>query len=274
MVRTGAQGTVQWRTYLSGERSMINQAETHVLMNEGAWQKLWSRVTGRDPSGAPRDIDWNKDVMVLICLGQRPTGGYSVQIESIRWKDAGTITVRFSERQPAPGALTTEALTAPFVIAKVQRPVGNFTFEKVPGTTVGTWPRVDPPNWGGNDVQIIPIEWEHLASGTLRIAPARQTAVLDDADELDRYVKGILGLTSSRFRVNFSRDVVVALHGEASRTTPLEVEVSRVMLRRDGMVAIYWGVSADDAPDGLPGSPYTLITVPRYTTEPVFFRQR
>ncbi len=275
MIRTGSPGTVQWRTYMQGERTLIKGFETHVVFNEGAWQKLWQRMTGRDPSTAARDIDWNKDVLVVICLGQRNTGGYRVAVQGMTQKDASTILVKFYETAPAPGTVVPEALTQPYVIAKVQRPVGVFQFEKVQGPTVGTWPKITPPlNDDWNNTDTIPLRWSLLSTGMLAQAPARQTAVLDDASEYERYVTGVLGGSAPRDRINWSEEIVLAMHGEVSTGATTEVVVSRVMLDRRGTVAVFWTVDRDDAPSRERGSPYTLIRVPRYSTAPLFFRAR
>ncbi len=58
--------------------------------------------------------------------GQKPTGGYSIEITDI--KRTGTVlAVTVSERRPASGSFTTQALTSPFVAVSIPRPPSGAT---------------------------------------------------------------------------------------------------------------------------------------------------
>jgi len=63
---------------------------------------------------------------VVAYQGQKPTGGYSIEITGI--KRTGTVlAVTVSERRPASGSLTTQALTSPFVAVSIPRPPSGAT---------------------------------------------------------------------------------------------------------------------------------------------------
>ncbi|UFJ42957.1 protease complex subunit PrcB family protein [Brevibacillus humidisoli] len=75
---------------------------------EEAWQAI-RKEGGYDV------IDQNETRYVVIGAGQRPTGGYSLQIDRIENKN-GKIIVYVVEKKPAPSALTTQAITYPSLV--------------------------------------------------------------------------------------------------------------------------------------------------------------
>ena len=51
-------------------------------------------------------------MVIVVAVGMRPTGGYSVRIEEIR-PGAGLIDVHAREEKPGPHCVTTQAITYP-----------------------------------------------------------------------------------------------------------------------------------------------------------------
>lgn len=73
--------------------------------------------------------------------GEKPTGGYSVAVESARLS-GGRVTVRLALREPPPDAMVTQALTYPYAVALLRdvHPEGmEFTFTGSGGQELG-WP--------------------------------------------------------------------------------------------------------------------------------------
>jgi pyruvate/2-oxoglutarate dehydrogenase complex dihydrolipoamide acyltransferase (E2) component len=73
--------------------------------------------------------------------GEKPTGGYSVGVESARL-EGGEVTVRLSLEEPAPDAIVTQALTYPYaaaVIRGIDPGEVLFVFEDGDGQRLG-WP--------------------------------------------------------------------------------------------------------------------------------------
>ncbi len=51
--------------------------------------------------------------------GEKPTGGYSLAVESARI-EGDQVTVRLRLKEPLPGAMVTQALTYPYAVAVVR----------------------------------------------------------------------------------------------------------------------------------------------------------
>lgn len=75
-----------------------------------------------------KDIDWGKHMLVVVTVGVRRTGGYRVEIVSLRVKD-GTLVVNWKLHTPAAGAVVTQALTYPSQMALVERFRGSVRFD-------------------------------------------------------------------------------------------------------------------------------------------------
>ncbi len=92
-----------------------------LVRTEQEWEDLWSRIgANRIPRPAPPPVDFSNEVVVVAALGTRPTGGYAIRIDSLRY-DKDTLHVAVTSVSPGPGCLTTQALTAPVAAAAVER---------------------------------------------------------------------------------------------------------------------------------------------------------
>lgn len=89
--------------------------------------------------------DSGKGTYLISYWGEKPTGGYSLTVESARLR-GNRVTVRLALEEPPPDAILTQALTYPYVVAGVRDvdPQKDFSFVDQDGRELG-WPvrRVD-----------------------------------------------------------------------------------------------------------------------------------
>jgi hypothetical protein len=74
------------------------------------------------------DIDWDKQMLVVVSAGMKRTGGYRVEILALPVKD-GTLTVRWKLHSPAPDSIVTQAITYPAEMVLVERVAGAVKFD-------------------------------------------------------------------------------------------------------------------------------------------------
>jgi len=125
-------------------------------------EKIFSNAPGQGPrkpnvilapsaSALSRELgaeipDSGRGTYLISYWGEKPTGGYSLSVESARLR-GNRVTVRFGLKEPTPDAILTQALTYPYVVAVV-RDVDpgekDFSFVDQDGRQLG-WPvrRVD-----------------------------------------------------------------------------------------------------------------------------------
>lgn len=105
---------------------------THlVIRDQAAWDDAWARLgdaISPFPSPARPQVDFASHMIVLVALGVRPSGGYSVVIESAVTKD-GDIVVTAREVSPGPGCFVTSNLTEPVDLARLPAVSGPVRFE-------------------------------------------------------------------------------------------------------------------------------------------------
>jgi hypothetical protein len=95
-----------------------------VAADEDAWRRAWKRV-GKD---AP-PLDFSKFVGVMVFVGEKPTGGWTVAFDEPAAK-GDDLVVRY--RVPKPGGFTTQAFAQPWKARAFPRPKGRVIVEAAP----------------------------------------------------------------------------------------------------------------------------------------------
>jgi hypothetical protein len=105
---------------------------THVFRTPSEYNLFWSAKYPGPPPGIgmpvapPPIVDFETELVVVVELGLRDTGGYRVDIGGVA--DTGTgLRVNWIERTPS-GCMVTQDDTRPFVMAAVTRRDGAVTF--------------------------------------------------------------------------------------------------------------------------------------------------
>jgi len=109
---------VSFQTIEKGFRSGVREPLQIVIRGQAAWKDLWQRHASISTSPPPAPvIDFNKEVTVGVFLGEKPTGGYDVEIVSAE-RVGGTLLISFVEKSPRPDGIVTQAITQPFHIVR------------------------------------------------------------------------------------------------------------------------------------------------------------
>ncbi|GGM02319.1 protease complex subunit PrcB family protein [Deinococcus aerophilus] len=111
-------GTVSFSELASGTQSGAGEATVQLATTPAAARALYATAYARQ-TGAPAAPDPNGGTLVGVFLGQRSTGGYGVSIVGAR-ASGDTLVLTAQLRAPAPGAITTQALTSPWTIVRVE----------------------------------------------------------------------------------------------------------------------------------------------------------
>lgn len=99
--------------------SAIARAERHVIRDDAAWQAFWRRAVRGTALPAPV-VDFSRHAVVVVAMGERPTGGYWVDIERVV---VGERALRVEALASSPGreCVVTMAFTAPLDAVLVER---------------------------------------------------------------------------------------------------------------------------------------------------------
>jgi hypothetical protein len=111
-----------------GAFSGIHTAERMVVRDQVAWEKLWHRHQPESNKRvAPPSIDFARDMLLIAAMGRQRSGGYAIEFSRAELIDA-RLRVWVRSKQPSPGQVQIQALTAPFVIVVVPRSEAEVEF--------------------------------------------------------------------------------------------------------------------------------------------------
>jgi hypothetical protein len=108
-------------TIEKGYRSGVREPLQVVIRNQDEWSVFWKRHSSIDanPALAPI-IEFDREMVVGIFLGEKSTGGYEVEIVRAERRDS-SLYFYYREESPPPGAIVTQALTQPFHLVKLAK---------------------------------------------------------------------------------------------------------------------------------------------------------
>lgn len=101
--------------------SQIRQSERLVIRDQTAWVAAWASLwPALAPIPAPPNVDFTREMIVFVALGERSTGGYSILVDSAGANAQG-VTVWIGSTAPGARCVTTQAFTQPVDIARLPR---------------------------------------------------------------------------------------------------------------------------------------------------------
>ena len=108
-------------TVVRGHRSGIREPLQTVIRKQDEWSAFWKRHSSTNPNPPPTPIiDFNREMVVGVFLGEKSTGGYEVEIVRAERRDS-SLYFYYRGKNPLPGTMVTQALTQPFHLVKVPK---------------------------------------------------------------------------------------------------------------------------------------------------------
>ena len=113
-------------TTLANGNSKVKTAGTRVVGDQADFEQLWKDHSGS--SAILPEVDFSKQTVLAVFAGQKPTGGYSIKISSVRL-DGKELVVSYHVTSPEKGKLNSQVLTYPAHIVSVasSKTKGDFT---------------------------------------------------------------------------------------------------------------------------------------------------
>ncbi|MFP4114097.1 MAG: protease complex subunit PrcB family protein [Spirochaetales bacterium] len=119
---------IAWRELASGAQSAVRTPAARAVGDPAAWADVWAALTANhlEPPDRP-DVDFDRETVIVLLLGERPTGGYGVGIEAVI-ESRGRVEVVVDVRRPQPGDMVTQVLTTPYCVAAIPITGKEITF--------------------------------------------------------------------------------------------------------------------------------------------------
>jgi PrcB C-terminal len=123
----GTSSELELRRIGQWSRTGIGESRRMVIRDANSFAQAWSELGAGDRP----DVDFTQNVVVLVALGQRPTGGYEIGVSRVAQAD-GQLSIEVVETAPGPNCVTAGAETQPVdvVIVPASMPRGWSFLER------------------------------------------------------------------------------------------------------------------------------------------------
>ena len=108
-----------------------------IHRDSASFATAWKRANAHmAPVPAAPAVDFSKEMVALVALGQKPNSGFTVEIVGIR-RTESALRILFAAREPAPGTMSAAVMTNPWHAVVLPRDDGpiEWTPYAAPGAT-------------------------------------------------------------------------------------------------------------------------------------------
>lgn len=111
-----------WDTLAEGNQaSGVEQAEYALITNEDQLLSFWNRAYGSQLTvPSLPEVDFRRETIVAAFAGTKPSGGYGLSVEKVTL-EGNDVYIDLTETTPPADAITTQALTSPWVMLRILR---------------------------------------------------------------------------------------------------------------------------------------------------------
>lgn len=112
-------GKLPQRLLMQRYNSGFIEPTRRVITDADTWEQVWNAAfSGRRPQAPFPKVDFRREMLVIAAMGTRPSGGYTIHVDSVVETDELVVHVRSVE--PGAGCGTTSAISEPVYIAAVR----------------------------------------------------------------------------------------------------------------------------------------------------------
>lgn len=100
-------------TLAQSTASGFTESERRLIQSEQAWEEAWAQLAGLvQPTPATPQVDFSAHHVVLVAMGERPSGGHVIGVDAIEQRQ-DTLFVSVVETSPGADCITTASMTQP-----------------------------------------------------------------------------------------------------------------------------------------------------------------
>ncbi len=123
------ENALAFETLLQGYQSGVHSQSAELLASREQWIAFWKRhASWRVAAPEAPAVDFAAHSVLAVCLGDRPSGGFGVDVCWVAPAKAGLV-VHAVERKPHKGMLVPQVVTQPYQIVLVPPASGSVALE-------------------------------------------------------------------------------------------------------------------------------------------------
>jgi hypothetical protein len=112
----------------NGHNGGFIEKENRIITSEEELKSVWNQAFKNYSKKEPLpEVDFSKNIVVLVALGERNAGGYSIKVKNAVPTKAG-ILVTVEETSPGKTCMLTTAMTYPYQIVQLNTTNKKITF--------------------------------------------------------------------------------------------------------------------------------------------------
>ncbi|SMO38926.1 protease complex subunit PrcB family protein [Gracilimonas mengyeensis] len=101
-----------------------------VISSSAEFRSAWEAVhTGRSPMPEIPEIDFEEQMVILVMLESKNSGGFDIDGFQVR-KDTTGLVVEYAEVQPGSNCMTTQAISRPYRLVSFPKTGEDIRFEQ------------------------------------------------------------------------------------------------------------------------------------------------
>ena len=122
---------VLFETLVEDQMGGFVEEDIRIIRDRESLLEVYGYVNRiRKPGFSIPKIDFSKETVIAVFMGEKNTGGFAVTIENVKQENEKLI-VQIRETKPGPKDMVTLAINQPFCFVKVNSVDKEFVFEKL-----------------------------------------------------------------------------------------------------------------------------------------------
>ena len=109
--------------------SGYTEQSTAVIRDQAGLATAWRTIHNGIPGNPAPNVDLSTQMVVVLALGARNTGGYEIKFDAMTVETGGAV-IRYTTTSPAPECATTQMVTSPIDVVSVPRVDGQIRFDR------------------------------------------------------------------------------------------------------------------------------------------------
>jgi protease stability complex PrcB-like protein len=115
----------------SGTNGDFPEKSNKVISNQTDYNDAWGAAFSRFfDKQKPARIDFENKMILLVTMGEKTSGGYTIKIDSIK-EDEKTLVVTILETSPGKGCMNTSVMTYPYQIIELKKSKKEVVFKTI-----------------------------------------------------------------------------------------------------------------------------------------------
>lgn len=124
-VKPGTGTAMKWTKLGSGTQSNMKERTVVLISNKAKFDELWKLAFANNIAPQKPQVDFTKNSVVAVFLGEVTSGGHSIELLSIRPLTGGEFEISVQHTKPGTGCITTSVMSYPYFFAFTNEPISG-----------------------------------------------------------------------------------------------------------------------------------------------------